>query len=579
MRSKNYFLKKDPYLLITLGLIFVSLAGLVVYILIDKTPPHWDAGRHFSNSRQYFDYLKYIFKNIPGKLNVQALALVSFLTNYFYYPPFYYYSTIPFLLIFGRTYQAALAVNIAWMSLLILSIYKYLKHLKFSNFAIIFGFAIILGSPFIIGQSREYQLDFPNLAMIFFLLWRLEAITLKRNTWNLILLCLAIAVGPMVKWHFILHASVVVGFYCVRWLYLWRFKFKNFNWSYYSQLLFTLVTSVASISGIWYIKNLLQLKIDLTKNATEAGIAEGDPQGFTVETYKVLTRYFTTYYFNLPWIILFDSLVLIVVSILIYKIVKKKKFNFHKKPHLFTLVFSIILFVLMLIYHINQSNKDPRYMAIIYVSFVLWMSLMGESIFLNLKNKIIKNGLLVIVIFIFGLNFVSLTFPREAKPVVAFEKSDIPIVVVNSDGYTNARLRNKDWAIYSALQKASELKGAYYGDVCTSDNYFRLKPTIKTDFDPQALHTSYGTVWGLAEQYDMTITQGDGCFIMVQRYTDSKKVGEDKYLNPKPIEEIKDGKTIEIPAVKYEYVETFKDWQGTEISLFRKKMSQPTTNQ
>jgi len=89
--------------------------------------------------------------------------------------------------------------NLVWLILLITSLIQWLRLQKFNPITISICLIVMLGSPFLIGQSREYQLDFPNTTMILFTLWQLEALFKKENTANTIWVGIALGVGAMVK--------------------------------------------------------------------------------------------------------------------------------------------------------------------------------------------------------------------------------------------------------------------------------------------------------------------------------------------------------------------------------------------
>lgn len=224
-------LSKYKYFILSCIVLTITISGLFAYIQIDNTPPHWDAGRHFANSVRYFEYAKNSV--ITNKPNGNTDAIANLLHGYFYYPPLYYYSTVPFLAIFGRGYDAALLVNIFWIIVLFISCYSWLKKLKFSEYSIFFGLSFLLGSSFIIGQSREYQLDFPNLAMIFTLLLSLEKITHKQNYLNLFFVSFVLAVGPLIKWHFILYTIPILLIYFIHWLFINNLKISKEKLTYF----------------------------------------------------------------------------------------------------------------------------------------------------------------------------------------------------------------------------------------------------------------------------------------------------------------------------------------------------------
>jgi 4-amino-4-deoxy-L-arabinose transferase-like glycosyltransferase len=539
-------------LTLSLTIIFF-LIGFIAYVSIDNTPPHWDAGRHFSNSFDYFEAFKHFIKN--DKPNARTDGLVSLLREYNYYPPAVYLVSIPFLVLFGRTYQAALASNLVWILLLILSWIGLSQKLQFSKLARDVGMLFLLGSPFIIGQSREFQIDFPLLSIIMFCLWRLEAALQKQSLKNICLAAFGMGIGLMVKWSFALFIIVYLACYAVN-LVLKLHKQKELKLQNLFGYMYIGIISVLAIAGNWYIPNLTRLGIDLNQNANLVGVAEGDPQGFTLNSALYYIRVFTTQYMWLGWMVVFS----LVIGLYIYKKIKQtdRKLNLQNltRWQTFTL-FSVCNFVIMYAYLMNQGNKDVRYGIILIPSLVSFLSFFVQQLItLNLSlfwQKVVKYS----AISVFAVYLLNLSLPLSLTSVDVFGSTQIPVKILGNSGYTNQRLKHRNWGIYPALEKARDEKAEFVlrNDICLSSDYWEAKPIVATDFDPIELHTNYGTVWGLSQQYGLQVGEtSNSCFILVGRNQDVSTIDTKKYLQ------------------SYTQIGTYSSDSGFNLVLLKKKI-------
>jgi 4-amino-4-deoxy-L-arabinose transferase-like glycosyltransferase len=542
---------KENYLSIFFIVIF--FAFFIFYIKFDNTPPHWDAGRHFYNSFKYWELFK---GTVSKRENGITDAVSSLITTYLYYPPAGYWLTLPFLGIFGRVYRAALLVNIVWISVLSISWLNISKKLFSSKVAGQIGLLFLLGSPFLIGQSREYQLDLPALAMTFLIVWAFESLIQKFELKNFIFVGFSIGIGLLVKWLLIIYLPIIVLFYSLRFIYI-SYKYKNFQLSKFLAFVYVALTSIISIAGTWYIVNLTRLKLDLTKNSSAAGIAEGDPQGFTVGSFKFYANTIVNVYLWLPWLVFFVIIILIAIFLLIKNSSSLKDKLVNQSKLIFSGLFSIIYFVGILIYHVFQSNKDDRYPIVFFISFAILVGLSTEIINKLSNSKWLKNSLIVVAFVIFLANLLNMNIPKlnQAK-LVLNENGTFPVIVFNNDAYTNPRTDIQQWAIENALQKAQSIRTdyVYRYDSCISKDYWDPKPTIIPDFDQEPLHSNYGTVWGLAEQYGLTIgDQNNPCFILVAQTKPLDQIDYSKYTD------------------NYYNAGEFEDWQGFNMILMAKK--------
>jgi hypothetical protein len=110
--------------------------------------------------------------------------------------------------------------------------------------------------------------------------------------------------------------------------------------------------------------------------------------------------------------------------------------------------------------------------------------------------------------------------------------------------------------IYKALETAKSKKDFYIekGYACVAKTPWYTRPSISVDFEPQPLHTNFGTVWGLSEQYGLQIADLEKpCFVVVGRSLEPNKINTLKYDK------------------EYQLVSENQDWQGFGIKLLRKR--------
>lgn len=531
--------------------IFIFCICFVFYVLYDNTPPHWDGGRHFYNAFHYWEMFKNIFTT--QKINGITDSISTFVNSYYFYPPGYYIVSLPFMAIFGRNYNSVLLSNLVWIFILCFSWTNWLKLQKLNKVSINIGLFFLLGSPFLIGQIRETMLDIPSLSMIFLILFSLEKLSTNFNTKNILFFSFSMAFGLLVKWSMVVYIPIILFLYTFKIL----FALKDNKFSEYiikiTSFIYISVVTILGIAGSWYISNLTKLNIDLKRSSTDFGIKEGDPQGFSMESFYYYVRVLLDQYFWLIWV-----LFLLSISIILLITIKNNKFGTKSdyKHLIFISILSFFHFVLNFAYLMLQSNKDARFAIVLYPSIALFFTIIVELIVISKYKPNIINKIEIIGFTICLFYILNLTLPIGSKSLVLAKNSHFPITVFGNSGYTNPRSQRKDWAMYSALQRAGENRYNYIyrNDSCNSGDYWNSKPTIGIDFDSMPLHSNFGTVWGLSEEYGLEMGDTiDACFVIVARNTPTSEINTDKY--------VKD----------YQNIASFDDWQGFNMILLQKK--------
>ncbi|MBC7472611.1 MAG: glycosyltransferase family 39 protein [candidate division SR1 bacterium] len=541
------FLKKN----LIACLIFISALFFLIYLRFDNTPPHWDAGRHYYNSSKYWEWLNTIFTN--KYTNVRLDAAVAFFRSYLYYPPFVYWISLPFQAFFGSTYQASLASNFVWILTLGTFANLWLKRLSFDKIPRFIALAFLLGSPFIIGQSREFQVDLPLLSMLIVTFWSAEKLLQKFDFKNVALFSFIFRFGLMTKWSFGLFVLPIIGLYAARFIYLVK-KYRQVSFSDISFAVYTLVLSIFGICSLWYLPNIVRLKLDLFQNSQTAGLNEGDPQGLTIESFIFYVKVIVNEYLWLPWL-LFFAVIFGFAILTIFKQKDKIKSYLVLNKFSFAILLSVFNFVLMYLYLMKQGNKDTRYAIILYPSLIVFLAICSQILVRLNRMKALRYISLVAGVVCIA-NLLNLSLPLGNQNIILAENSSFPITVVGATGYTNTRIKDQDWGIYKALEKAKSLKNVYIDrdDSCVGKTPWYTRPSIGVDFDPQPLHTNFGTVWGLSEEYGLQIADTEKpCFILIGRSTSFDKIDTTKYDK------------------EYHLVSENSDWQGFNNKLMMKK--------
>jgi len=230
-----------------------------VWRSVETRPPHWDMGRHLWISLIYLNQFKH-------------LQLWQMIVGYNYYPPLFYCLTIPFYLLFGINMPAAVLSNVLFIAILAASTYGLGRRLWNRQTGLLAA-VLVLCSPMLTSQFKEYQLDAPFTAMItltLYLVVRSEEFTNRRFS---MLLGLVLGIDLLTKWTAPGVLFLPVGVSAAIGLYR---AYKTHS----SRPLINLlsVTVIAYIiASPWYLTNLHQIKIDLLQNGITAGALEGDP--------------------------------------------------------------------------------------------------------------------------------------------------------------------------------------------------------------------------------------------------------------------------------------------------------------
>jgi 4-amino-4-deoxy-L-arabinose transferase-like glycosyltransferase len=149
---------------IRLFLIGITLfAGILFFILTDIMWLKADTLIQFSDPLFHRGYTEDYYLRVRSMRSISDLG--NLFSVQFNYPPFFHFSTIPSIAIFGITSDSFVYVNFFYIVVLILSVFGIGNILFDERVGILSAFLVML-YPVVTGLSRQYYIDFALLAMV-----------------------------------------------------------------------------------------------------------------------------------------------------------------------------------------------------------------------------------------------------------------------------------------------------------------------------------------------------------------------------------------------------------------------------
>ncbi|KPK97624.1 MAG: hypothetical protein AMJ95_08045 [Omnitrophica WOR_2 bacterium SM23_72] len=152
--------KKEGQTLLYILTLFFVLAFFVqnnlIWLFQDTLPPSWDQSHHILLSLKHASSI--------GETSALS-AIKEFFSISHYYPPLFYLTTAPVILLFGFTEDNVVMINFLYMFLFLISIYGIGKLLFNRRVGILAG-VLCLFYPIMFGLSREFLLDFALVSMV-----------------------------------------------------------------------------------------------------------------------------------------------------------------------------------------------------------------------------------------------------------------------------------------------------------------------------------------------------------------------------------------------------------------------------
>jgi hypothetical protein len=420
--------------LILCSMALVTITGMVIWLSQHGLPPHWDQANHLVNSLRYTDMVDAAFHADSVRGFVREWYYFFIKAN-FYYPPFAYWLTVPFVLLFGRGEVVPIMVNSIYAFVLVWSAYSVGRNLWNRTTGLLLA-AVLLFSPFATAQFHEFQLDLPLLTVTTLVF----ALLLKSNfgmqrTWSF-WLGAALGVGMLTKWTIAAFLVVPMGVWAIACVVrAWQGS-KEGRRERFVQLLWGVgwfALGLGITAGPWYITHLAVIRAGGAHNAT-VGLLEGDPLVGTVLSWRYYYDALLSHHLRLP-------LVILSTIGLVWSLVNKKALL---RNGLFIL-YIIGAYLLLTQY----QNKDFRYIQPIIIGFsllsVFWISLLPRIL------KYIGAGVVVaLCIFQFlTINWGSVLFPKMAAEYSVSIPDPLSgstsVTVYRLSGYIIGSPARQDW--------------------------------------------------------------------------------------------------------------------------------------
>ncbi len=254
--------------------ILLSLIGIVIHIiwlLLDRSLPAWDQAALLTNALIFQKILNHIQLFSADWWHELWAGSPS------YRAPFIYFLTVPFLNIFGKSFNAGIAVNLLFIPIITCTTY-YLGKRVFDRTVGLWAAGLCLMFPALLSFQLDYLLDYGIVAittLTFLILTLWKDATTKSESWRSSLL-FGILFGCLM-----LTKPTGFLFLLVPGLFLLGSFGKNRNW--WGLLQSGLALAIAwGICGSWYRQNWLTI-ITSALAANGMGKGEGDPSGMTLD--------------------------------------------------------------------------------------------------------------------------------------------------------------------------------------------------------------------------------------------------------------------------------------------------------
>jgi 4-amino-4-deoxy-L-arabinose transferase-like glycosyltransferase len=411
-------MKNKLYILLLIVISFSLVVCNFIWLSIDKRPPHWDFAWHLLNTLAYLNLL-------------DKKQIFNLIIQYHYFPPLSYYLTIVAYKFFGISEDIAVLSLTPYLFILIFSTYKIGQTLKNNKLGFLMAISLI-GMPFLMSQTREYQLDFPLTAMVTLNLYLfLKTNLFKDRKFSLIFGCIS-GFGMLTKWTYLIFfvGMIIVSFILDK-KKNYFIKFKN---------IIIVIIMMLLISGPWYLSNLNNFISGYRRNITNS-IKEGDPNILSIES---LLWYPNSLYKDH---LRFPLLILSIIG-LIY-IIK----NWKKSRKIVQLLLISLFYLLILTMF---RNKDPRFIEpltpILIILICFWI--------IELKNPLVRKSLIVFLILLSLFNYYISSFGLINLPPNALESRlfNFDIVWYKQYGYTVGLPEKENWHLKETIYKIADSK-------------------------------------------------------------------------------------------------------------------------
>lgn len=452
---------------ITLILLFgFVLIYVLIFVNLDKTPPHWDYAGNLLNSLDYVD----IFER---KDWVQLVVY-----SRFYYPPLLFILMGIFIKLLGYAETTVVLLNFTFLLVLLITVFRFIKSqldelTAITSAALII--ALVVNGITMRTKLWELMLDFPLMVVTMVSYCVFFSETLRGNFtfgrgFRLGILC---SVALLIKWTALVLLLIPVVFYCFE-----AFRHRR------AGTVFGLFVAIGILAGTWYAFQAHWLFPKLWFYAINFGSLRGDPQGLS------------GFGFYLNKFMEFSNWIIFLLLPLIWGFIsagfKKDKHGLHfrvntdRKERLSLWINGLNIIFPLIILSFVFTNKDYRYLfsSFVFIYFVAhWylIKLMPVA-----KRRLVNTAVITIAI-IRAVSYLPLPNTSEFPIDKAFKSLDRyqPKRVAyffedNSDyfNFNNLMLRYRELAHFKGEQRNYFFLNTYAGGDKIHSCMFKEKPEM-----------------------------------------------------------------------------------------------------
>jgi hypothetical protein len=405
----------------------ITIAPCAVNFLLisgDNRPPEWD-------------YAYYLTKSLVFYSALRAPSLSQFISMYNdpYRPPFVSLAALPFYAVFGTSYLSAMMANLAFLFMLAVSTYQLGKRAASEAMGLVLT-SIVVTLPGIMTSGRIFGLDFALTVIVTASVWLAIACEGFNKRGTSVALGIALGLGMLTKWTFLVFAAPVVVVEIVR--YRRRINLKNAIVSF--ALFFV-------ISSTWYL-NALKYNLVIALAHASWG-ASAQPSAAEVLNLGSFRYYPSAILILVGPVLSWTLILLAIVSIaLLLKRFATRHMAIKMGPVpslLSCLLASILIFTLL-------SNKQFRF---IVPALPVFLSLLVLAVW---KTRIRVLSLILIVIAISGscISLAGALYPQLGVAAGIYHEDGN----IASDGYSYeySLPDSRDWHLDEALEFAAAVK-------------------------------------------------------------------------------------------------------------------------
>lgn len=374
LRSLPAWSRSDAFAL-GLGVALVTALNLL-WVSLERRPPHWDEARHLTNSLLYRD-------------TFTAGDLGGALTDYHTYPPLMYWLANAFYAVFNTTDAwAATFSQSAFLAVLAFSTYGLGLRL-WSRRVGLLAAVFVVTTPMVVSQFKDFMLDAPLTAMTalgLYLLVRTEEFSHRGASAALGIAC---GFGMLTKWNFALYLALPLVVASAR---AGRAALVRHSARRIVNLVLA-VTLAAAVCGAWYASNAARAIDDLGGNETAAEI-EGDPPVVSVAGFLwYLWNLLSNQLFLMPFLLFVVGIGLLAVR----RDARKRNF------------YPLLLILGTYVAYTALVNKDARYtepmLPAVAVVATYWLDSLRATLRRWAAGGVVAYGAATFAAISFGIGF------------------------------------------------------------------------------------------------------------------------------------------------------------------------------